>query len=83
MTSVRLVAKKPGVLGIPLTRLIQREAGLTLKPAFELMNRFWMGEVVVIDLPSDEAAERFVRGANEIGAVAEPVPESLGTAADG
>jgi hypothetical protein len=83
VATVRLVAKKPGVLGIPLTRLIQREAGLTLGPAFKLMNRFWEGEVVTIDLPTVEAAERFLRAADEIGAVAELVPERLGTAADG
>lgn len=83
MATVRLIGRKPGLLGIPLTRLIQREAGLTLKPAFERMNRFWEGEVVTIDFPTVEAAERFVREADAIGAIAEiaseePIPATNG-----
>jgi hypothetical protein len=70
---------RPGLQKIPLTRLMQREAGLTLAPAHANTNRLLERQPVIVTLPTDEAAKRFVREASALGAVAEIVPDQVPT----
>ncbi|HEV8638993.1 MAG TPA: hypothetical protein VG370_32705 [Chloroflexota bacterium] len=83
MATVRLTAWRRGLLKISLTRLIQRETGLTLKPAKECTDRLLGGEVISIVVPDAEAARRFVREADAIGANAEIVSEETVATAGG
>ena len=75
MVTVKLTDWRPGLQKIPLTKLMQREAGLTLAPAHANTNRLLKREPVTVILPTEEAAARFVREADALGAVAEVVAE--------
>ena len=71
MPRVIITGWKPGLEKISLTKLLQAEAGLSLKAAKESVDRCLAGERVSIPMPSGEAAERLAQQASDLGAVVE------------
>ena len=71
MPQVMLVGWKPGLRGVSLIKLLQAEAGLSLKAAKESVDRCLEGERVSISMPTEEAAEKLAQQASDLGAVVE------------
>ncbi len=71
MSQVMLVGWRPGLRGVSLIKLLQSEAGLSLKAAKQSVDRCLEGERVSIPMPTEEAAERLAQQASDLGAVVE------------
>ena len=72
MPRVLLVGWKPGLAKkVSLTRLIMDCTGLALQDAKGCTDHLLDGDVVTLDLPTFEAAERLAVEASENGAVVE------------
>ena len=80
MPEVRVTGLLTNASGVRLAQAIQRGAGLTLRPAVDYMNRMWSGEVVTIEVPTVEMAERLRRELEGAKAIVELVPNRAPTA---
>lgn len=60
-----------GLKKIPLTKLFQQKAGLSLKNAKNKTDALLDGKTFIVEIESVEQAEELVRGATAIGAVCE------------
>jgi hypothetical protein len=71
MPQVLLTGWNPGLRKVPLTKLIQSRASVSLKAAISQTERLLDGKPVTIDLPTIAEARDFVLQARALGAVAE------------
>ena len=80
MNHVILAAPTPGLNKVGLTKALQVDLGLTLSAAKGFTDRVTRGETVTVPVADRAAAERFVRSAIELGAVAETSERAVRTA---
>lgn len=72
MARVRIAGHRFGEFRkVSHTKLIRERTGLSLSQAKEFNDRVYLGESVVVELPTLEAAEEFVTESRKLGAMAE------------
>jgi hypothetical protein len=76
MPTVVLTGWRPGLQKIALDKLLHYKYGLSLKDAFDSVNRCMDGERVPIYVNSLQEAENLAREATELGALVEILPDS-------
>lgn len=69
MGDVVISGEKPGLRKVELTKLLQREAELSLREAKSRVVRSLEGERVVVTVRSPETAARLAREAEQLGAI--------------
>ncbi len=78
MENVRFEGWKPGLQKVALTKLLQKEAKLSLRSARECTNRLLEGEHVVVSVPTTEDARKLAARAAALGAVVgAPSPQAV------
>ena len=71
MSLIRVIGWKPGLLKISMTKLYQRELGLTLKPAKEMTDALLDGKVQEFEVAPDSRAEAVAEELRQLCAVVE------------
>lgn len=69
MTRVELTGWNPGLNKVLLNKLLQREAGLSLREALDAVVALLKEDNISIDFDSGRAASSFLAEAQELGAV--------------
>jgi ribosomal protein L7/L12 len=84
MTSrVRFLGWSRGLKKGELTKLIRKTAGMTLSEAHDVVNRLLAGDVVEVEVSSDESAQELAEAAHALGAQTEYMQARMRTGTDG
>ena len=82
-SKVRFLGWSRGMNKVALTKLIREAAGLPLNESHDLVNRLLAGQVVDVDVASEEDAREFADAARALGTRAEYIETELRTGTDG
>jgi ribosomal protein L7/L12 len=75
MAQILLKSWKPGLLKISLVKLLQKEAGLSLTSAKQVVDRLLKGESVTVNIASTDRAKLLAAEIAALGAVCEVIPD--------